>query len=229
MRRWWRAIALPERSAAGIIAKTVRDRLMRLCAAPPRLRLGCQQGYGSETPPAHLWPSRPAPHHRRSFGSVSQLRPDLSDGQAVRRSVSSAAHPPIRPSAHPPSPSVTPVRPVNTGDHCLSPRRTLRWMPRQVGRDRAWLAGSWPAHRRLDRGTVRSPTPAGPGDDPLLRSSDHPATRPRHRDHWPTSPPTSRSRHSSARSAAFISDATSWCTSRCVLLPRPRRRQHLDC
>jgi ribonuclease HII len=61
-------------AAAGILAKTVRDRLMaRLALRHPRYDWDHNMGYGT---PSHLEAlSRHGPtlHHRRSFAPVSQL------------------------------------------------------------------------------------------------------------------------------------------------------------
>lgn len=61
-------------AAAGIIAKTVRDRLMsRLGARYPAYQWDRNRGYGT---PAHLGALArfgPTPHHRRDFGAVRQL------------------------------------------------------------------------------------------------------------------------------------------------------------
>jgi len=61
-------------SAAGIIAKTVRDRLMRLLARRhPGYAWDSNKGYGSEGHLLALAERGPTAHHRRSFAPVSQL------------------------------------------------------------------------------------------------------------------------------------------------------------
>jgi ribonuclease HII len=61
-------------SAAGIIAKTVRDRLMRLLALRhPGYAWDSNKGYGSEGHLLALAEHGPTPHHRRSFSPVAQL------------------------------------------------------------------------------------------------------------------------------------------------------------
>ncbi|HET9294304.1 MAG TPA: ribonuclease HII [Gemmatimonadales bacterium] len=61
-------------SAAGIIAKTVRDRLMRLLALRhPGYAWDSNKGYGSEGHLLALAERGPTAHHRRSFAPVSQL------------------------------------------------------------------------------------------------------------------------------------------------------------
>jgi ribonuclease HII len=62
-------------SAAGIIAKTVRDRLMRLLARRhPGYAWDANKGYGSAGHLLALAERGPTPHHRRSFSPVNQLR-----------------------------------------------------------------------------------------------------------------------------------------------------------
>jgi ribonuclease HII len=61
-------------SAAGIIAKTVRDRLMaRLSGRYPRYNWVSNRGYATEAHCRALDESGPSPHHRRSFAPVLQL------------------------------------------------------------------------------------------------------------------------------------------------------------
>jgi ribonuclease HII len=61
-------------SAAGIIAKTVRDRLMRrLALRHPGYAWDANKGYGSEGHLLALAEHGPTPHHRRSFSPVNQL------------------------------------------------------------------------------------------------------------------------------------------------------------
>jgi len=61
-------------SAAGIIAKTVRDRLMRrLALRHPGYAWDANKGYGSEGHLLALAERGPTAHHRRSFAPVSQL------------------------------------------------------------------------------------------------------------------------------------------------------------
>jgi ribonuclease HII len=62
-------------SAAGIIAKTVRDRLMRLLALRhPGYAWESNKGYGSAGHLLALAERGPTAHHRRSFSPVNQLR-----------------------------------------------------------------------------------------------------------------------------------------------------------
>lgn len=61
-------------AAAGIVAKTVRDRLMeRLARRHPRFAWDQNMGYGTPAHLAALQVHGPSPHHRRSFAPVSQL------------------------------------------------------------------------------------------------------------------------------------------------------------
>ena len=61
-------------SAAGIMAKTVRDRLMvRLAARYPAYDWLTNRGYGTEAHRRAIDESGPTKHHRRSFGPVAQL------------------------------------------------------------------------------------------------------------------------------------------------------------
>ncbi|HSR14150.1 MAG TPA: ribonuclease HII [Gemmatimonadales bacterium] len=62
-------------AAAGIIAKTVRDRLMvRLAARHPGYGWDSNMGYGTPDHLAGLERAGPTAHHRRSFAPVGQLR-----------------------------------------------------------------------------------------------------------------------------------------------------------
>lgn len=62
-------------SAAGIMAKTVRDRLMvRLAARHPIYDWLTNRGYGTEAHRRAIDESGPTRHHRRSFTPVAQLR-----------------------------------------------------------------------------------------------------------------------------------------------------------
>ncbi len=61
-------------SAAGIIAKTVRDRLMAALARRyPGYDWSLNRGYGTETHRRAIELHGPTPHHRRSFMPVAQL------------------------------------------------------------------------------------------------------------------------------------------------------------
>jgi len=61
-------------SAAGILAKTVRDRLMvRLAARHPAYDWLTNRGYGTESHRRAIDVSGPTKHHRRSFTPVAQL------------------------------------------------------------------------------------------------------------------------------------------------------------
>lgn len=61
-------------AAAGILAKTVRDRLMRLLAGRhPGYGWDRNRGYGSPDHLAALAALGPTPHHRRSFRPVSGM------------------------------------------------------------------------------------------------------------------------------------------------------------
>ena len=61
-------------SAAGIVAKTVRDRLMVLLAAKhPRYDWVTNRGYGTESHRRAIDEHGPTKHHRRSFMPVAQL------------------------------------------------------------------------------------------------------------------------------------------------------------
>ncbi|MBI4542927.1 MAG: ribonuclease HII [Gemmatimonadetes bacterium] len=61
-------------ACASIVAKTVRDRLMRLLAARyPVYGWERNSGYGTPGHRAALEEAGPSPHHRRSFGPVRQL------------------------------------------------------------------------------------------------------------------------------------------------------------
>lgn len=61
-------------AAAGIIAKTVRDRLMvRLARRYPGYEWGANRGYATEEHRRALDLRGPTPHHRRSFMPVAQL------------------------------------------------------------------------------------------------------------------------------------------------------------
>ncbi len=65
----------PAISAASIIAKVVRDRLMaRLDARHPGYFWAENAGYGTAAHRAALQTLGPTPHHRRDFGTVRQLR-----------------------------------------------------------------------------------------------------------------------------------------------------------
>ncbi len=64
----------PSIAAAGIIAKTVRDRLMAsLALRYDRYHWATNMGYGTEAHRAALAEFGPTPHHRRSFAPVTQL------------------------------------------------------------------------------------------------------------------------------------------------------------
>lgn len=61
-------------AAAGILAKTVRDRLMtRLGRRHPAYGWERNMGYGTPAHLAALHQRGPTPHHRRSFAPVSQM------------------------------------------------------------------------------------------------------------------------------------------------------------
>jgi ribonuclease HII len=61
-------------AAAGIIAKTVRDRLMAaLGRRYPGYDWSTNRGYGTETHRRAIDEHGPTPHHRRSFGPVAQM------------------------------------------------------------------------------------------------------------------------------------------------------------
>jgi ribonuclease HII len=61
-------------AAAGILAKTMRDRLMqRLAARHPGFGWDRNMGYGTAGHLEALARQGPTPHHRRSFAPVSQL------------------------------------------------------------------------------------------------------------------------------------------------------------
>jgi ribonuclease HII len=61
-------------AAAGIIAKTVRDRLMvALAARYPSYDWVTNRGYGTEAHRRALDRHGPTPHHRRTFAPVAQL------------------------------------------------------------------------------------------------------------------------------------------------------------
>jgi ribonuclease HII len=61
-------------SAAGIIAKTVRDRLMvNLAVRHPNYQWLTNRGYGTESHRRAIDEFGPTPHHRRSFMPVMQL------------------------------------------------------------------------------------------------------------------------------------------------------------
>lgn len=65
-------------SAAGIVAKTVRDRLMTsLARRYDRYDWHTNRGYGTEAHRRAIDEHGPTPHHRRSFGPVMQLGLDL--------------------------------------------------------------------------------------------------------------------------------------------------------
>ena len=62
-------------AAAGIIAKTVRDRIMtRLAARHPGYGWASNMGYGTPDHLTGLETAGPTAHHRRSFAPVGQLR-----------------------------------------------------------------------------------------------------------------------------------------------------------
>ena len=66
-------------AAAGIIAKEVRDRLMRrLAPRYPAYGWESNVGYGTDSHRRALLVRGPTPHHRRSFSPVSQLDLDLA-------------------------------------------------------------------------------------------------------------------------------------------------------
>jgi ribonuclease HII len=61
-------------AAAGILAKTMRDKLMqRLAARHPGFGWDRNMGYGTAGHLEALARQGPTPHHRRSFAPVSQL------------------------------------------------------------------------------------------------------------------------------------------------------------
>lgn len=61
-------------AAAGIIAKTVRDRLMaRLAPRYPAFDWGSNRGYGTDAHRRAIDELGPTPHHRRCFTPVAQL------------------------------------------------------------------------------------------------------------------------------------------------------------
>jgi ribonuclease HII len=65
-------------AAAGIIAKTVRDRIMtRLAARHPGYGWASNMGYGTPDHLTGLETAGPTAHHRRSFAPVGQLRLSL--------------------------------------------------------------------------------------------------------------------------------------------------------
>ena len=65
----------PSIAAAGIIAKTVRDRLMKsLAVRYDGYHWANNMGYGTEAHRNALMAFGPTPHHRRSFMPVTQLR-----------------------------------------------------------------------------------------------------------------------------------------------------------
>jgi len=65
-------------AAAGIIAKTVRDRLMSsLGARHPAYHWGSNRGYGTERHRQAIDAAGPTPHHRRTFMPVVQLGLEL--------------------------------------------------------------------------------------------------------------------------------------------------------
>jgi ribonuclease HII len=62
-------------AAAGIVAKTVRDRIMgRLAVRYPDYGWATNMGYGTPDHLTGLEVAGPTPHHRRSFAPVGQLR-----------------------------------------------------------------------------------------------------------------------------------------------------------
>ncbi|HKV75562.1 MAG TPA: ribonuclease HII [Gemmatimonadales bacterium] len=62
-------------AAAGIVAKTIRDRLMcRLALRHPGFAWQTNMGYGTAAHIEALGRCGPTPHHRRSFAPVSQLQ-----------------------------------------------------------------------------------------------------------------------------------------------------------
>jgi ribonuclease HII len=66
--------AVPAISAASIIAKVCRDRMMcRFDALYPEYGFARHKGYGTETHRAQLDRHGPCPQHRRSFRPVSEL------------------------------------------------------------------------------------------------------------------------------------------------------------
>ncbi len=66
-------------ACASIIAKVTRDRLMRaLALRHPHYRWETNKGYGTAEHHAGLASHGATPHHRRSFGPVSQLSLELS-------------------------------------------------------------------------------------------------------------------------------------------------------
>jgi ribonuclease HII len=61
-------------AAAGVVAKQVRDGLMRrLAQRHPAYGWEANMGYGTPAHQAGLFAAGPCPHHRRSFAPVSQL------------------------------------------------------------------------------------------------------------------------------------------------------------
>jgi ribonuclease HII len=65
-------------AAAGIVAKELRDQLMRrLAARHPAFGWESNAGYGTESHRTALRTCGPTPHHRRSFAPVSQLDLEL--------------------------------------------------------------------------------------------------------------------------------------------------------
>ena len=61
-------------AAAGVVAKTVRDRLMhRLAARHPGYGWETNMGYGTADHLARIQEVGPTAHHRRSFAPVTQL------------------------------------------------------------------------------------------------------------------------------------------------------------
>jgi ribonuclease HII len=61
-------------AAAGVVAKQVRDGLMRrLAARHPAYGWEANMGYGTAAHQAGLLAAGPCSHHRRSFAPVSQL------------------------------------------------------------------------------------------------------------------------------------------------------------
>ncbi len=81
-------------AAAGIVAKTVRDRLMhRLATRYPRYGWETNVGYGTATHQEGLRAHGPTQHHRITFGNVGQA--GLFDETATLASASCPVEPPV--------------------------------------------------------------------------------------------------------------------------------------
>lgn len=71
-------------AAASIIAKVVRDRMMKsLDESFPHYQFSRHKGYGTALHLAALQQHGPSPHHRRSFQPVAQLTLDFTGGGAA--------------------------------------------------------------------------------------------------------------------------------------------------